>query len=146
MILENQLMFATVLAQNSTISALNNCFSLKRMSSQDLAFANPLENHIAIRRPPHCLHCGGRTKERPCQQYNTNGYAYRPYSTCSACFGDMRGVLAENPTCYCDDGMQFTRRAIAGPDGAGRVNIPRSIFYQCATGGVYVFWTHDRQS
>lgn len=30
MILENQLMFATVLAQNSTISALNNCFSLKR--------------------------------------------------------------------------------------------------------------------
>ncbi|KAE8391582.1 hypothetical protein BDV23DRAFT_171542 [Aspergillus alliaceus] len=101
------------------------------MNGQALAFANPRAKHIALRKAPRCVYCGGRTKERHCQPFNENGNAYRPYYSCSsceefACFGDMRGVLAENPTCY------------SGPDG-GRAKFPRSIFYRCATGGCLFF-------
>ncbi|KAB8229416.1 uncharacterized protein BDW43DRAFT_288316 [Aspergillus alliaceus] len=113
------------------------------MNGQALAFANPRAEHIALRKAPRCVYCGGRTEKEDCQPSNKNGNAYRPYYSCSsceefACFGDMRGVLAENPTCYCDHGMQFSRRGIAGPDG-GRARFPRSIFYRCATGGCLFF-------
>ncbi|KAE8407010.1 hypothetical protein BDV37DRAFT_39489 [Aspergillus pseudonomiae] len=119
------------------------------MNGQALAFAAPWAEHIALRKAPRCVHCGGRTQKEPCQSSNKNGNAYRPYYSCSSCerfvcFGDMRGVLAENPTCYCDHGMQFSRRGIAG----GRARFPRSIFYQCATGGClffeYMTDNHDR--
>lgn len=113
------------------------------MYDQPFASADPRADHIAIRRAPCCLYCGGRTKKSHCVPWNENGNARRPYYFCPscgefACFGDMRGVLAENPTCYCNDGMQFSRRAIAGPD-VGHSEIPRSIFYNCATGECLFF-------
>lgn len=113
------------------------------MNGQALNFANPEQDHFAIQEPPRCLDCGDRTALLHCLQGNENGNGHRPYYTCFgcgrfSCFGDMRGVLAENPTCFCNHGMQFSRRAISGPDG-GRTGIPRSIFYQCATGGCYFF-------
>lgn len=47
-------------------------------------------------------------------------------------------MLLENPTCYCDHGMQFSRRVIANREAA-RAKVPRSISYQCATGGCKFF-------
>jgi hypothetical protein len=47
----------------------------------------------------------------------------------------MRDVLAENPTCSCDDGMHFSRRTVSGADA----ETPRSIVYQCATGACSFF-------
>lgn len=113
------------------------------MNGQALNFGNPEQDHIAIQEPPRCLHCGGSTERYHVFPWNENGNGYRPYYTCSncgefSCFGDMRGVLAENPTCFCNGGMQFSRRVVSGPDG-GSAGIPRSIFYHCATGGCYFF-------
>lgn len=113
------------------------------MDGLALAFANPRMRHPALQNPPRCLHCGRSTKKYPCSPFNKNGNCGRPYYACYscgefACFGDMRGVLAENPACFCDHGMQLSRRAIAGADG-GETRIPRSKFYRCATGGCLYF-------
>ncbi|RAL06636.1 uncharacterized protein BO97DRAFT_22238 [Aspergillus homomorphus CBS 101889] len=113
------------------------------MNSQALSFASPEQPHVAIQTPPRCLQCGERTGIGFTLPSNENGNGYRPYYTCSrcgrfSCFGDMRGVLAENPTCFCNDGMQFSRRVISGAEGR-RAGIPRSIFYHCATGGCHFF-------
>ena len=113
------------------------------MDGSALAFASPQMRHPALRNPPRCLHCGRRTKRALCSPHNENGNCYRPYYACYncgefACFGDMRGVVAENPACFCDDGMQISRRAIAGV-GSGETRIPWSKFYQCATGGCPFF-------
>lgn len=113
------------------------------MNGQDLDFAEFQQNHPAIQRPPHCLRCGWYTRRRLCSPDNENGNGLRPYYKCCncgafACFGDMRGVLAENPTCSCDYGRQLSRSVIAGTDG-GEAEIPRSMFYHCATGGCRFF-------
>ncbi|KAI9037824.1 uncharacterized protein KD926_011527 [Aspergillus affinis] len=96
--------------------------------------AHPLQNHTAIQHPPQCRNCGNATTWGTCRPDNMNGNANRPRYICScglfACFGDMRGVLVENPPCDCNDSMEFSRRIVAGPN----VQIPRSIFYRCATG------------
>lgn len=110
------------------------------MDRQALNFARPEFEHPGIRMPPRCLCCSKRTKKSYTLPWNENGNGYRPYFSCSncakfSCFGDMRGVLAENPTCSCDDGMQFSRRTVSGTDA----EIPRSIVYQCATGGCSFF-------
>lgn len=116
----------------------------KMNNAQFPNFVEPWQKHFALRTAPHCLSCGKKTFRDRCVPWNKNGNAFRPYYKCLqcgfSCFGDMRGVLAENPTCDCGDGMQFSRRTIAGPD-SGKTKIPRSIFYQCAIGGCD-FWQY----
>lgn len=125
--------------QLSASADLEYCL-FERMTRLALNFAHPERDHLAIRTPPRCLYCSSRTILSYCLPWNENGNGYRPYYHCSycprfSCFGDMRGVLAENPTCFCDHGMQFSRRTVSGVDA----EIPRSIIYQCATGGCFFF-------
>lgn len=125
---------------------LTNYVSVKRLvilstMNQALDFVNPEQGHIAIRTRPRCRHCGEPTELRYGKPWNENGNEGRPYYICScvpqktfSCFADMRGVLMENPTCFCDQGMQFSRRGIQNPEPGMPWSL-RPIFYTCATGG-----------
>ena len=98
------------------------------------------QDHVAIRKPPSCRFCGRSTTRFYCREGNRNGNANRLFYLCYpygqfACFGDMRGVLLENPACFCNGTMQFSRLCLAGLDTV----IPRSLFYHCTTGGCDFF-------
>lgn len=106
------------------------------MKYEDPDSTDPEKRHPAIQNPPNCRKCELSTQLHHVNPLNQNGNGNRPYYKCShcgmfSCFGDMRGVLEDNPTCFCNGGMQLSRRGISCKKGRRPI---RSIFYCCATG------------
>ena len=55
---------------------------------------------------------------------------------------DVFTVLAQNPSCFCNDGMQFSRRAVSGSDG-GKVGTPAVNFLPVRHRAMSILCVHD---
>ncbi|KAE8312772.1 hypothetical protein BDV41DRAFT_538684 [Aspergillus transmontanensis] len=109
---------------------------------------DPTSPHWAIRKAPRCLTCGSETRHRRTSRNNPNGNAGRPLYECTnskclkfSCFGDMRGVLMDNPACDCSS-LLHSRLQIAGRDR----QYPRALHYTCAVGrcSYFSYLTNER--
>jgi hypothetical protein len=102
---------------------------------------SPLSPHPGLINPPRCLVCREITQRETIDNPNNpNGNDRRPYFFCNcgkfSCFGDMRGVLAENPLCDCLEQWP-SRLQVTGADRSKL--IPRALHYRCAVGGCRFF-------
>lgn len=92
--------------------------------------------------PPQCRQCDSDDQLLTfdiCVPSNPNGNAGRPYIKCRRCseshgfitFADKRGILPDNPKCYCDkpSRLQAAGLHVKGP--------PRGLHFVCA-------WCHCR--
>lgn len=98
---------------------------------------DPRSPHPNLTQPPNCLVCGSQTKHHITVHTNKNGNADRPYYKCGkcrvfACFGDKRGVHADNPACGCGLPSRFQ----VGLNGG---SFPGALHWRCAVGGCTFF-------
>lgn len=103
--------------------------------------ADPRRRHPRVGEASRCGRCGGETVEEQVKEDNYNGNGGRPVIRCSECgkfrcFGDMRGVHADNPGCDCA-GQPASRRQVAG-EGWGQT-VGRAVHYRCAVGACEYF-------
>lgn len=85
--------------------------------------ADPRRHHLRLGEASKCGRCDGATVGKRVTADNHNGNGGRPVIRCGkcekfCCFGDMRGVHADNPGCDCT-GAPASRRQVAG-EGWGR--------------------------
>jgi hypothetical protein len=102
---------------------------------------DPFADHPDIQVAPKCLRCGGATRRERTMDNNRNANGGRPYFKCwgcgkVACFGDLRGIHAENPRCHCGGG-RVSRIQVAGTDSSRAK--PRAHHFTCAVGGCRFF-------
>lgn len=100
---------------------------------------DPTASHPLLTQAPNCLACGSQTNRHVTHWDNANGNAYRPYFKCKtsackkfACFGDMRGIHANNPACDCGLPSRFQL-------GMKDETFPGALHWRCAVGGCHYF-------